>query len=180
MITFFDYPANFAMETLADGIIPQNAIAAVMAFMDLVAFAGGLLYVKIKQLLRGRMFFFPPLLFALRYILLAFVPGWIGAISDSIFIGFANGCGVPCVISAASAKAGKDAVSVAMPMISAALYLGQFLSPFVVSSASSILGNGIASHLPYFTAISAAILMILWSFVTLSSREKHQSQQSLS
>ena len=35
MSTFFIYPANFAMETISEGIIPQNYIAVIMAGMDL-------------------------------------------------------------------------------------------------------------------------------------------------
>ena len=36
MSTFFIYPANFAMETVSEGIIPQNYIAVIMAGMDFV------------------------------------------------------------------------------------------------------------------------------------------------
>ena len=45
MTTFFLYPANFAMETVADSVIPAKYIAAIMAGADLVAFFGGLLFV---------------------------------------------------------------------------------------------------------------------------------------
>ena len=54
MSTFFIYPANFAMETISEGIIPQNYIAVIMAGMDFVAFCGGLLFVRAKRLAAGR------------------------------------------------------------------------------------------------------------------------------
>ena len=38
MSTFFIYPANFAMETVSEGIIPQNYIAVIMAGMDFCGF----------------------------------------------------------------------------------------------------------------------------------------------
>ena len=46
MSSFFLYPANFALETTAEGLIPQQFIAVIMAMMDLVAFLGGLLFVR--------------------------------------------------------------------------------------------------------------------------------------
>ena len=42
MSAFFIYPANFALETVSEGIIPQNYIAVIMAGMDFIAFCGGL------------------------------------------------------------------------------------------------------------------------------------------
>ena len=63
MSTFFLYPANFALETVAEGIIPQHYIAVIMAGMDFVAFCGGLLFVRTKQLLGGRTKFLAPLSF---------------------------------------------------------------------------------------------------------------------
>ena len=43
MTTFFLYPANFAMETAQDSVIPARYIASIMAGADLIAFFGGLL-----------------------------------------------------------------------------------------------------------------------------------------
>lgn len=49
MFTFFIYPAEFAIETSKEGIIPQQFIAAIMAGMDFIAFLGGLSFVHIKK-----------------------------------------------------------------------------------------------------------------------------------
>lgn len=171
MVTFFVYPANFAMETLSDGIIPQSAIAVIMAFMDFAAFGGGLLYTKIKNILKRKVFFFAPVLFVCGYLLLTLIPGWFGAFAGSFLVGFANGCGVPCIISAASAKAGPEAVSVAMPLISAALYLGQFAAPFIVSWVSGCLGGIITLHLPYLLAVFTGALMIIWTIIVISAAQ---------
>lgn len=48
MLTFFIYPSNFAIETMKAGIFSQSAIGPIMAMMDLLGFAGGLLFSKIK------------------------------------------------------------------------------------------------------------------------------------
>ena len=95
MSTFFIYPANFAMETVSEGIIPQNYIAVIMAGMDFVAFCGGLLFVRAKKLLKGNTRFLAPLCFLIGYLSLAFIGGWAGTLIGSIFVGFANGAGYP-------------------------------------------------------------------------------------
>jgi MFS family permease len=163
MTTFFVYPANFAMETSADGVIPTQYIAVIMAMMDFVAFCGGLLFVRMKVLCGNQMRFLAPILFLLGYFLLAFVGGWIGTLSGSICIGFANGVGIPFIISEASIRLGKAAATTVMPLISAALYLAQFLSPVLMSTVTASFGAEAPQHLPYDVAIGLAFLFCLWS-----------------
>ena len=61
------------METVADGVIPPQYIAVIMAGMDFVAFFGGLLFVHMKFLCGNKMRFLAPVLFLAGYILLALV-----------------------------------------------------------------------------------------------------------
>lgn len=129
MSAFFLYPANFALETSGDGVIGQQYIAAIMAGADLVALLGGLLFVRIQGVLRGGTKVFAPLLFLVGYLLLTFLGGWAGTLLGSACIGFANGAGIPFLISEAARRAGKDATTTVLPLLSAALYLAQFLSP---------------------------------------------------
>ncbi|MEE3394011.1 MAG: MFS transporter [Lachnospiraceae bacterium] len=49
MLTFFIYPANFAMETVQNGQISPAAIPFVMALMDLAGFIGGLLFAPFNK-----------------------------------------------------------------------------------------------------------------------------------
>ena len=76
-------------------------------------------------------------------------------------VGFANGAGVPFVISQGSMKAGKTAASTVMPLVSAALYLSQFVSPFLMTGASAVLGN--FRHPAYLFGMVLSILFLLWS-----------------
>ena len=57
----------------------------------------------------------------------------------SAFIGIATGVGVPYLNTIASIKGGKEAVTTVMPLLSASLYLGQFLSPILVYPLAHIL-----------------------------------------
>ena len=165
MTAFFLYPANFAIVTAAEGIIPAKYTSVIMAGMDLVAFFGGLLFVSVKRLCGRYTKCAAPALFFIGYALLAFTDGgWAGVLIGSACVGFANGCGVPCIISAASREAGRSAATDVMPLISAALYLAQFLSPFILSLVRDITASG-AVRLPYYTAVAVSAALLLWSGV---------------
>lgn len=161
MSVFFIYPSNFALETSAAGRINPHDIAIIMAGMDFIAFLGGLLFVRCKILLGSKTRFLAPLLFLCGYLLLALTDGWAGTLLGSACIGFANGAGIPYIISEASLRAGKAAAATVMPLISAALYLAQFLSPVLMSGVSMLFGG--VSHLPYYFAAVLALLFTLWS-----------------
>ncbi len=162
MTAFFVYPANFAIVTAAEGVIPMNLCAVIMAGCDLVAFGGGLAFVWVKRVSGSCARLVAPALFFLGYCLLAFADGWAGTLLGSALVGFANGVGVPYIISSASANEGKAAASTVMPMISAALYLAQFLSPFLLSLVSAAAGSAIC--LPYYLAAAVSALFFLAAF----------------
>ena len=94
------------------------------------------------------------------YLLLAVVGGWPGTLLGSVFVGLANGVGIPFLMSETSMKAGKTAATTVMLLISAALYLAQFLSPVLISIVTAVFGGSV-SHLPYYFAIALSILLIL-------------------
>ena len=162
MSTFFIYPSSFALETASDGIIPQQYIAVIMAGMDFVAFCGGLLFVHVKKALGSGTRFLAPVFFLIGYLLLAVVGGWTGTVLGSVFVGFANGAGIPYIMSEASMRAGKTAATTVMPLISAALYLAQFISPVLTSIVTAVFGGAVL-HLSYWFAIVFSVLFILCS-----------------
>lgn len=161
MSTFFIYPANFAMVTVRAGVIPENLTAIIMAMMDLVAFFGGMLFVKVKAAAGGSTKFVAPILFVVGYILLGVIGGWFGVLAGSVCVGFANGEGIPLIISEASKKMGRLAATTVMPLISAALYIAQFASPFIMSGVTAIAGDAV--NLPYYWGAALAVVFLLWS-----------------
>ena len=161
MSTFFIYPANFAMVTVRAGVIPENLTAIIMAIMDLVAFFGGMLFVKVKAAAGGSTKFVAPILFVVGYTLLAVIGGWFGVLAGSVCVGFANGEGIPLIISEASKKMGRLAATTVMPLISAALYIAQFASPFIMSGVAAIAGDAV--NLPYYWGAALGVIFLLWS-----------------
>lgn len=168
MTIFFIYPANFAIETVKSGAVPAKYIAVIMAAADFIAFFGGLLFVYMKKIFKAKTRFLAPAMFLAGYILLAFMENAAGAVAGSALIGFANGAGIPFIIFEASVKAGKAAATTVMPLISAALYLAQFLCPVMMSAVTLVFGSG-AAHLPYIFAAALSVLLCIWSaFIKVS------------
>lgn len=162
MTAFFIYPSNFAIITSAAGVIDEKYLSVIMAGMDLVAFFGGLLFVRVKRLTGAAAKFTAPLMFLCGYALLCVGDSALWVLPGSALIGFANGCGIPYIISTASKTAGRAAVTTVMPLLSAAMYLAQFVSPFIISILGSVFGSA-GIKLPYFAALGVSALLILSS-----------------
>ncbi len=157
MFTFFVYPSVFAIQTAKEGIIPQQYIAIIMAFMDMVAFFGGLSFVYLKKAMGMTVKFAAPICFFIGYILLFAFGGWGGAVIGSAFIGFANGVEIPFIISTASQRAGRSAATTVIPLISFSMYMAQFVTPMVLSAVSGFMET------PYIAAAISAAMLIVWS-----------------
>lgn len=80
MSIFFVYPANFALETTAEGTVPAQCIAVIMAGADLVAFVGGLLFVHLRRAMGRGCKLLAPVLFLLGFLLLTLLGGWPGTL----------------------------------------------------------------------------------------------------
>lgn len=162
MILFFVYPTNFALTARQAGIDPLTT-TLVMVWLDVVAFGIGLLFGWLMRKMRRQMKYAAPLFFIAGYAVLAFFPRLTGMIAASTLIGLANGAGVPYVNTIASIKGGRDAAITVMPLISAALYLGQFLSPLIVSPIANAIGT---ANAPYVVAMCTAVVFLVQVYLT--------------
>lgn len=159
MILFFIYPTNFALT--ASGTLSEMGVTLTMVGLDVVAFLVGLCFGFLMKRFAAQMKYIAPLGFAAGYLCLAVGGGLVWLLLGSAFIGIANGIGVPYLNTIGSVKAGKEAATTVMPLLSAALYLGQFLSPLIVSPAAMATGTS-----PYVIAICIAIIYLLQTVLT--------------
>lgn len=159
MILFFVYPTNFALT--ASGTLSEMGVTLTMVGLDVVAFLVGLCFGFLMKRFAAQMKYIAPLGFAAGYLCLATGSGLVWLLLGSAFIGIANGIGVPYLNTIGSVKAGKEAATTVMPLLSAALYLGQFLSPLIVSPAAVATGTS-----PYVIAFCIAIAYLLQAFLT--------------
>lgn len=170
MVIFFNYPANFAMESSRLGTVSEAAIPVIMALGDVFGFLGGLAYPKLKKGLGRSTKVVAPLMFLVGYLLLLFRNGMPGILLGSFLIGAANGIGVPYFISTASAKAGRNAATTVIPALSVALYIAQFTTPAIVTVCEKILSSAIANVTSYHVAILLSLLFTLWCVLVVDRK----------
>ena len=159
MVLFFIYPTNFALT--ASGTLSEMGVTLTMVGLDVVAFLVGLCFGFLMKRFAAQMKYVAPLGFAAGYLCLAAGSGLVWLLLGPAFIGVANGIGVPYLNTIGSVKAGREAATTVMPLLSAALYLGQFLSPLIVSPIASAAGTS-----PYFVGLGIAALYLLQAVLT--------------
>lgn len=166
MVIFFIFPTNFAIISSQTTNLSSDEITIIMVGLDLVAVFMGLLFGKIMNVMPKIMKYFAPLLFMFGYICYAYGVSSAYLIAGSLLIGMANGIAIPYLNTIASIKGGKDAATTVMPLISASLYLGQFISPIIVNPLSKALFNQNDISSPYKIGIMICILFLIQTFLT--------------
>ena len=174
MMIFFIFPTNFAIIAHQQTALPTGGITMLMVDLDVVAFIVGLVFGFLMHTFRQPIKYFAPLFFLLGYAAYL-VPGYdspfavhhslLFILLGSIFIGIANGVGVPYLNTIASIKGGKNSATTVMPLLSAALYLGQFLSPLIVMPLSKTL-FGADLTAPYKVAILLCLVFLVQVWTT--------------
>ena len=166
MILFFIYPTRFALSAHAGTGLSNNAITFIMVGLDVVAFLVGLVFGKLMQGLRYGMKYVAPAGFIAGYLLLSLGSNLPLLLAGSAVIGIANGIGVPYLNTIASMKAGKEAASTVMPLLSAALYLGQFLSPLIVTPLGALCFGAEDLLAPFKAGVIIGVVYLLQAFLT--------------
>ena len=155
---FFVFITNFAMteKNHLDALL----VTYLMVGVDVIAFFAGMMFGKVMERMPVQMKYVAPVLFIVGYCLLSFSSNSVLVIVGSALIGSANGFGIPYLNTIASIKGGKESVTTVMPLISAALYLGQFISPVVVNTLSSFVFEYDIRG-PYKVAVMLAFIYLL-------------------
>ena len=159
MVLFFIYPTNFALTALET--LSGMGVTLTMVGLDVVAFLVGLVFGVLMKRFAAQMKYVAPIGFAAGYLCLATGSGLVWLLLGSAFIGIANGIGVPYLNTIGSVKAGKEAATTVMPLLSAALYLGQFLSPLIVSPSARLMHTS-----PYFVGVGVSIIYLVQAILT--------------
>lgn len=139
MMIFFIFPTNFAITANRQTTLSANSITLIMVGLDVVAFFVGLVFGQLMKAFRRGLKYFAPIFFFLGYLSFACADGATLLIIGAALAGIANGVGVPYLNTIASIKGGRNSATTVMPLLSAALYMGQFISPIVVTPLSHAL-----------------------------------------
>ena len=165
MTVFFIFPTNFSIVASRQQSLSTEVITAIMVGLDVVAFFVGLVFGSLMNRFRQSVKYFAPLFFLLGYVSYL-VPSVSMAVLGSVFIGMANGVGVPYLNTIASIKGGKNSATTVMPLLSAALYLGQFISPLIVMPLSKALFGADDIVAPYKVGIVFCLIFLLQVYST--------------
>ena len=163
MLLFFIFPTNFAITARANEALTGNDITLIMVGLDVIAAIIGIIFGWMMKNMGRTVKYMAPLTFLIGYALFAMGVATPLLLGGAFFVGLANGIGMPYLNTIASIKGGKDAATTVMPLISAAMYLGQFTSPLIVSPISEALGGG---NSPYLVGVIISILFLLQAFVS--------------
>jgi len=182
MIIFFIYPTNFAIAAHDGTSLSNNAITYIMVALDVVAFLVGLVFGDLMKKMRRSMKYMAPGLFLLGYACMAAWDSIAGLLFGSLLIGLANGVGVPYLNTIASIKGGKDSATTVMPLLSAALYLGQFISPLVVLPLGRALFGSADTLAPFKVGVIFCVIFLVQVFLTRNFQslppQKHKMDES--
>lgn len=164
MTIFFIFPTNFAIIAREQTGLSANTITLIMVGLDVVAFFVGLAFGRLMRAFRRGLKYFAPLLFFFGYLSFTLAHGSALLILGAVLVGMANGVGVPYLNTIASIKGGRNSATTVMPLLSAALYMGQFISPIVVTPLSrAIFGSDITGTYKVGLLLCMVFLFQVWS-----------------
>ena len=165
MTIFFIFPTNFAIVASQQIGLSTEMITIIMVGLDVVAFFVGLSFGELMNRFRQPIKYFAPLFFLLGYIAYL-IPSTLMAVLGSALIGMANGVGVPYLNTIASIKGGKNSATTVMPLLSAALYLGQFVSPLIVMPMAKLCFGSSDLIGPYKVGVLLCLIFFVQVFTT--------------
>lgn len=163
MLLFFIFPTNFAITARANEALTGNDITLIMVGLDVVAAIIGIIFGWMMKNMGRTVKYMAPLTFMVGYALFAMGTATPLLLSGAFFVGLANGIGMPYLNTIASIKGGKDAATTVMPLMSAAMYLGQFTSPLIVSPIGEAVGG---ANSPYLVGVAISVLFLIQAFLS--------------
>ena len=166
MMIFFVYPTNFAIVATRQAEMSTEAITIIMVALDVVAFFAGLAFGQMMEKFRVAMKYVAPACFLIGYLTLIGAREAAMITLGSAIIGIANGLGVPYLLTIASIKGGRNSAATVMPLLSAALYLGQFVSPIIVMPTGKAIFGADDVTAPYKVAVIICLIFFVQVWTT--------------
>lgn len=160
MLGFYAIPVNLAIFIEENGLGGAPVAGLAISLITASGFLGGISFARIKKITRS---FLPSLLFAimaLGYFILSFAINLNQVFIGGLIVGLGLGWSLPALYIGAT-KAGGDGFGVqTMAVVSSMAFLGQFMSPIVLTFMGNVLGNSSSRFVFYQVAICFAVLLL--------------------
>lgn len=163
MLTFYSFPTNFSIVMVSEQMVSTKYIGFLLAYQHIFSAISGIIFGRVVMRFKDKAKFFYAVLFVVGFYSQFIATNLVYVFIGLTFVGFAQGALVPTMFSLVSKNASKENMAVAMALMSAALYFGQFLNPFVVSVLSKLFGFESARG-AFGVSFILAILLFVWMF----------------
>jgi len=165
MIIFYTVPSNFSIIITKKNLIPTSFIGLLMSVQNITSFITGLTLSFILKKTGGYSKYLASGMLALGFLSLTFSSNVIFIIFALFSLGVGLGILIPLLNAQISLHVDKEKMTSAMAIMSAMLYLGQFLSPLLIDGLQALLHlQGL--YMPYYLAMILSI-MLLVSFIKI-------------
>jgi MFS family permease len=165
MIIFYTVPSNFSIILTKENLIPASFIGLLMSVQNITSFIIGLaVSVIVKKVGRYTKYFASGML-ALGFFSLSFTGHIVTIIFGLFALGIGLGILVPVLNAQISLHVDKEKMTSAMAIMSAMLFLGQFLSPVLIDGIQSLFRlQGL--QMPFYLAMILSVALLV-SFVKI-------------
>ena len=163
MVAFYTMPSSFAIIAAAENLAPTAYVGLLMSAQNVTALIAGFLLSWILLKMEKVAKYFASAMMALGFLGMSFTGSVILTVSGLVALGIGMGTVVPILNAQIALRADKDKITSAMSIMSAMLFLGQFLSPIIIDGVQSLLGlQGVQS--PYYLSMALSVLLCV-SFI---------------
>ncbi|MCY6484622.1 MFS transporter [Clostridium aestuarii] len=156
-IVFYSVPTNIAILIKTQQLGSTSISGFVIATLNLTSFIAGMFFNKISAFFKKYTSIFALLMMFVGYAILSLSKSLIQMEIALFFIGLGLGIILPLIFIATGKSVPLKDSTFAMALVNSSMYLGQFLSPILVSSAASYLGS---TSIKFPFQFSAALMLI--------------------
>ena len=141
-LLLFAFFTNIAMVVTSEGLGNAANAGIVLTIMTVGSLVAGIIFGKTSQILKKHTIFAGITLTAAGFLMLSYPLGYNMIIIESFIVGLGFGTTMPAIMIKLSIVAPKSAVTLAIAFANSAMGVGQFISPFVLNTLGSAIGNG--------------------------------------
>ncbi|WP_051302701.1 MFS transporter [Salibacterium aidingense] len=140
-VLFYSIPTNMAIYLQENDIAGASLSGLIIAVMTLGGLAGGLLLAKVKHLLQSFTVPVQVTLMGAGFSLIGFTSHAIPIAVGVFIMGLGAGTLIPSIYNGVAAVSSGLQVMTAMAVVQSFMYLGQFMSPLVMDTVSTLVGH---------------------------------------
>ncbi len=160
MIIFYIFITDFSMISAKEHLFEAKHTGIFMSVLTVVAFLAGMLYDRIERMFKTATIYLATSSFLVGYIVLATKSSLMMIITALSLLGFALGVIIPYLNAELLSRLPKSEATSAMAIMSAVMYLGQFVSPLMSQVLRDVLGIEMIRFPYFFGIVISAILLI--------------------